>query len=975
MKRGILFLLILWFCCSLLPAQSNSIGSPSIRNYTKSDYRGGTQNWAMTQDQRGVVYAGNNEGLLEFDGSSWQTHFLPNRTIARSVALDTRGRLYLGGQDEFGYLTTDAAGRIQFSALSHLVPENFKSFEDVWEIFPLPEGIFFCTQRAIFKLNGEKIQVIQPETRFDHFFELKGKLYVQDSRKRLLTWSGNKLQPIPQSNHLAGVEIAAMLPFDEEQTLIVSVANGLFLMSDEEIRPWNTASTPFLKEFRAYCAIELADRRYAIGSPHNGLLIMDRDGQPQLHLNTSTGLQNNTILCIMQDRAQNLWLGLDNGIDYVEISSQFSMIRSEEGLEGTGYASILYQGNLYLGTNQGLHYINWTEDINPLDPPRLRLVGNGKGQVWSIHNLDGELLIGHHEGAFYLRKNQMIPIPGLKGVWKFLKPSRHPNFAIAGTYTGLYLLEKQPASATRPGWKMVRKLEGFDESARVFEEDADGNIWVSHAYKGLYKIKLKDDLRAIEKVSFYNTNQGLPTDLFINVCKIRGELVFTTPMGTYSYDQQADHFHKHQELQEVFGEYQNIQRLLEDENGDIWFSADDKFGVLKIREKGILNKLDKLYFNHIQEDLVDGFEHVYALDENNVFIATEKGFIHYRPPQLLDNQISFQALIRKVEVIANQDTTVWGGGFTIQDTLSMQQNHPAFPSKMNAFRFRFSIPYFQNAGYVQYRYQLGGFDENWSEWTEQTEKEYTNLPHNTYTFRVEARNSDLQISGAATYTFTINPPWYLTVWAKGAYVLIGILMLFTLLQFISKRIEKHKEVLRQEQEKTLEKKEAEYRQQKEKSEAEIIRLRNEKLKADINHKTQELASATMHLVQKGEILHKLKNDLKKLADNASEGNQKKIRQLIRNIDENIELDDNWEQFEVHFDQVHENFLKQLRDQYPALTPKDQKLCAYLRMNLSTKEIAPLMNISVRGVEISRYRLRKKLDIDTDTNLVDFLMKI
>ncbi len=975
MKRGVLFFLMLWFCYSLLRAQSHSIGSPKITNFTKSDYHGGTQNWALLQDPRGVVYSGNNEGLLEFDGSNWHTHFLPNRTIARSMALDAKGRFYLGGQDEFGHLTTDASGRIQFSSLTHLIPKNFKSFEDVWEIFPMPDGIFFCTQRAIFKLNGEKIQVIQPETRFDYFFELKGKLYVQDSRKRLLIWSGDQLQPIPQSNDFSRVEIAAILPFDAEQRLIVSVANGLYLMNDKEIRPWNTATTPFLREFRAYCAIQLADGRYAIGSPHNGLLIMNREGQPQLHLNTSTGLQNNTILCIMQDQAQNLWLGLDNGIDYVEISSPFSMIRSEEGLEGTGYASILYQSNLYLGTNQGLHYINWTKDIDPLNPPRLRLVNNGKGQVWSINNLDDELLIGHHEGAFYLRNNQAIPIQGIKGVWKFLKLNRHPNFAIAGTYTGLYLFEKQTAGATQPAWKIVRKLEGFDESARVFEEDTEGNIWVSHAYKGLYKIKLKDTPWAIEAVSFYNTDHGLPTDLFINVCKIRGELVFTTPMGTYSYDQASNQFHKHQELEEVFGEYRSIQRLLEDENGDIWFSADDKFGVLKIREKGIVNKLDKLYFNHIQEDLVDGFEHVYALDANDVFIATEKGFIHYQPSQAPENQSVLKVLIRKVEVIGNQDTVVWGGGLANQDTVALQQKRPAFPNKMNAFRFGFSIPHFQDASYVQYRYQLEGFDENWSDWTEQTEKEYTNLPHNTYTFRVEARNSDLQISETATYTFTISPPWYLTAWAKGAYFITGILLLLTLLQSISKRIEKQKEILRQEQEKTLERKEAEYRQQKEKSEAEIIRLRNEKLKADINHKNQELASATMHLVQKGEILHKLKNDLKKLADNAPGENQKKIRHLIKNIDENIELDENWEQFEVHFDQVHENFLKQLREQYPALTPKDQKLCAYLRMNLSTKEIAPLMNISVRGVEISRYRLRKKLDIDTDTNLVDFLMKI
>ena len=140
-------------------------------------------------------------------------------------------------------------------------------------------------------------------------------------------------------------------------------------------------------------------------------------------------------------------------------------------------------------------------------------------------------------------------------------------------------------------------------------------------------------------------------------------------------------------------------------------------------------------------------------------------------------------------------------------------------------------------------------------------------------------------------------------------------------------------------------------------------------------KHQQLASATMHLVQKGEILVKIKQELDKVQKTVPQENRRKVQQLIRMIDEDIRLDNNWEQFEVHFDQVHENFLKNLRERFTNLTPKDQKLCAYLRMNLSTKEIAPLMNISVRGVEIARYRLRKKLQLDTDINLVDFFMKI
>jgi FixJ family two-component response regulator len=85
------------------------------------------------------------------------------------------------------------------------------------------------------------------------------------------------------------------------------------------------------------------------------------------------------------------------------------------------------------------------------------------------------------------------------------------------------------------------------------------------------------------------------------------------------------------------------------------------------------------------------------------------------------------------------------------------------------------------------------------------------------------------------------------------------------------------------------------------------------------------------------------------------------------------LEDDWESFARHFDQVHTDFIKRLKEKYPQLSPKDLKLCAYLRMNLVSKEIAPLLNISVRGVEISRYRLRKKMQLHAEVNLTDYMI--
>lgn len=956
-----------------LAAQLPAYGSPSIVNYSKSDYHGGTQNWAILQDGRGVVYCGNNKGILEFDGAAWNVYALPNRTVVRSLAIGEDGVIYVGGQDEMGYLTQGGDGTPRYASLTEQVPEGYRSFEDVWQTFPSPEGVFFCTQRTIFLWKGDSMQLITPPGRLDGFFQLNGRLYVRDTERGLMVWDGRRLAPAPGGGPFKDEAIAALLPFRDGRGLLVSAQQGLFLMDEQGIRPWEAEANRFLSQYRAFCAAAISGGRYAVGTTSNGLLIIGRDGRPLTHINKSYGLQNNTILSIHEDPSLNLWLGLDNGIDYVELNAPFSIISSEQGVDGTGYASIVQNETLYMGTNQGLFYTRWRPQADPFNPPQFQMVEGTKGQVWGLADLGGQLIVCHHEGLFYLDGGKAAPFSPVKGAWKFMVLNAFPDYALVGAYTGLYLFEKQDGRGNGPNWKFLHKLDGFNESARVFEQDKDGNIWVSHAYKGLYRIRLDMEAPGIAETSFFNTRQGLPGDLFINVSKIRGELVFTTTKGVYYYDEASGRFREHEELSSMIGKGKLVHRMLEDEMGNIWFSAGEDFGLLKVRETGLFNEVEQLYFSAVQEILVDGFEHVFSPGPNNAFIATERGFIQYNPSSSGGLQRPFQALIRKVSILGGRPRVVWGGG--VGGRPGQEGEPPALSYKENSIRFSFAAPFFEENRLLCYRYRLEGFDSGWSEWSGQVEKDYTNLPHGDYIFRVQARNAYAALSEPAAYAFTISPPWYLTVWAKLIYVFLALLFMLSVFRYMARRMEKQKNALQAEQARELEKREAAYRQEVEQSEAEIVRLRNEKLRADIQHKTTELASATMHLVQKGEMLLEIKNSLNKLLPNAAPENRKKIRQLVRAIDEDIRLDDNWERFEIYFDHVHENFLKRLREKYPVLTPKDHKLCAYLRMNLSTKEIAPLMNISVRGVEISRYRLRKKLGLDPEANLVEFIMGV
>ena len=968
--------------CLLMPlwgiSQHFAVGSPIISHFEKSDYHAGTQNWAAIQDGRGIMYFGNNKGLLEFDGTSWRTYQLPNHTIVRSLATDLNGRLYVGGQDELGYLNSDDSGNVNYISLTDAIPENYQSFADIWKIFVLGQQIFFCSQRAIFLLEAGELVVVTPENKFETFFECQGKFFVQDNQLGLLVWDQDHFIPVPQGRNFAHIRLAAILPYQKDQYLLVSTTQGLFLMDDTQIIPWDAEVSSFLATHQAYSAVQLSGGRYAIGTAQNGLVIIDADGTPAMHLNQANGLQNNTVLCIFHDKHKNLWLGLDNGIDYVESSAPFSIIGNEEGVEGTGYVSVIHQGKLYLGTNQGLYTLDWPKNENPFKPGKFQAVKGIRGQVWSLNKLGDDLIVGLHEGACQIRQNQVIPLSTVEGAWKFVQFAQHPNYAIEGTYSGLYLYERQavPASSLEASWKMIQKLEGFDESARVIEEDEAGHIWVSHAYKGLYKISLDLPSRTLQEVAFYDTKDGLPTAININVAKVRRQLIFTTPQCIYQYDEASNRFVKSPVFNPLFGEQANIHRLLEDQTRNIWFSVNHNFGLLKVKEQGVFNQVDKIYFNQLQEKIMAGFENVYAYDRNNVFIATENGFIHYDPSSKKDFQLPFQTIIRSVTSIVEGDSIIFGGS---APGVALDTNAAVVPfqfsNKLNDFRFSFSTPFYEQINHIEYRYRLEGFADNWSEWSTQTEKEYTNLPAGNYRFLVEARNAYAQTSSSDHFSFVIQPAWYNTTWAKTLFLLCFFALLFGTFNYFNRQTQQQQEQLKQEQTLKLQQKEVEFKKEVEKSEAEYLRLHNEKLLSEVNYKDSQLASATMHLVQKGEMLLKIKQELNKLLPDVVTENRKQVKKLIRTIVEDARLDDNWEQFEFHFDQVHENFLKRLREQYPMLTPKDQKICAYLRMNLSSKEIAPLMNISVRGVEISRYRLRRKLNVDADANLIDFMLSV
>ena len=968
--RGILFGALILGTAAWLFSQDLRFGIPETVNYSKDEYRAGTQNWAITQDDSGLMIFGNNKGVLVYDGTDWELVPLPNRTIVRSLAKAPDGRIYVGGQDEFGYLDRDDCQQICYRSLSRQLPEAEQSFEDVWKIFVGEEEVFFCTQESLIRWDGEDYAQTPADQRFENFFWLNGELYVQEIGTGLLRWTGNKFELIKDGERFSNTRIAALLPFGDA-ALVITDLDGLYFLREDGMAAWEAPVASFLRLNQAYCAISLPNELIAIGTVQNGLVIIDATGEVIQHINKQVGLQNNTVLSVFQDGLDNFWLAADNGIDYVKSSTPFSLIRDYLGIDGTGYAARIHDDLLFLGTNQGLFTLNWPVQRDGIQLPKAREIEQLSGQIWGFSKLGETLMINAHAGLFEWSQGRVMPLHTAEGSWKVVRLPQQPNIALEGGYTGLRLYVKNPATNR---WQFSHQVEGFDESARVFEVDKEGYIWVSHAYKGLFRLQLTNENREAE-VKFYGHDEGLPGTISLNVLKIDEDLVATTPQGAYRFNAREDQFEPFTDLNTLLGGVAPIARLLQDTDGRLWFSKGEEFGYFEVQQSGFLKEptVDRIYSNHLQEYLVDGFEHVSSLDSNNLLIATEKGFISYHPLEGSRREVEMNVLIRKVSLLHEPDSVLYSEGL---HALSPEQSETTELSHaMNGLRFRFSAPFYEQTEDMQYRYRLSGYQEEWSAWGHRKEKEYSNLPAGDYVFMVQARNPYGAESEPKQFAFSILPAWYASLWARVVYTLLGVALLFGMFNYHAHRLNQQHSRMVAEQAQTIAQKDAQFQEEKEKTAVEINRLREEKLEADIQHQTSQLASATMHLVQKGEVLLKIKKELSKiLQGDTSEENRRKLQRIIHTIDGNTRLDSNWEQFEIYFDQVHKNFLRNLRESYPELTPKDQKLCAYLRMNLTTKEIAPLMNISVRGVEISRYRLRKKLQLDTDTNLTDFIMR-
>jgi len=962
-RKAILFFafLTLITLSTAYSADIKNIGVPYVQNYTKALYQSGNQNWSVTRDEHGMMYFGNEEGLLAFDGKYWQLYRMPNGLIVRSVAADGKGKIYAGGFGEFGYWENNKQGFLKYNSLIRLVPKSYIPNEEIWKIYVDGDRVIFQSFGAIFIYSKGKTSIIRAPNPFLFLFKTGSRYFIEQVNAGLFELKNNHLDFIEGSKILGNSGVLSILPFQHNKYLIGTAKNGLFIYDGKQISPWKNQANDFLKTYQLNNGAVIPNKYFAYGTILNGIVIIDTSGNVVQHINKSSGLQNNTVLSLYTDTEQNLWAGLDNGIDRIEVNSPLYFYFDKTGRFGTVYSSIIFNKKIYLGTNQGLFYSDWLPGGNNrlLQTFDFKLIPGSQGQVWDLSLQDGRLLCGHNDGTYQVNGDAITKISKVNGGWTIKKLNK--DLLIQGTYTGLVIYRKDGAG----NWAFDHKIDGFGEPSRYVEEDSKGQIWVSHAYKGIYKITLSSDLKKVTSSKYYDKRSGLPDSYNVNVFNLDNRIIFSSDSGFCVYDDISDRFYKYQQLNKMLGTFASSNKIIAAIGKKYWFINHGRVAIADLSTPGKLT-IDSNRFNTLNGQMVQNYENINLINNSIYLISVDDGFVILNDDDaLLPNKIQLpEVLIRKIENITDKASVISENSNSINDV--------EIPFSQNNLRITYSLPYYRQSK-IKYQYYLDGYSRQWSDWTTQSQKEFTNLNQGTYKFSVRAKINDENVSPLAVFTFTVLSPWYATNIAKFIYVMLLIVAFYVVRYYYHLKLKKHQDHIH---DKLDREKEEFLKQESVANEQQIVKIKNEQLQADLASKSRELANSAMNIVYKNELLQKIGEEITHLKDSSGKQlSEEQLRRIQKVIHEGMNDERDWNIFESSFNEAHENFFKKLKSGHPDLVPNDLKLCAYLRMNMSSKEMASLLNISLRGVEIRRYRLRKKLNLEHDKNLVEFLIEL
>ncbi|NOQ23806.1 MAG: SpoIIE family protein phosphatase [Bacteroidales bacterium] len=797
-KNVILFILLILLINIPLNAQINKNGIPFIKNYSPNDYNASEQNWAICEDDRGVIYVGNtDDGILEFDGKSWSKIPISNGSIVRSLAyLD--GTVYVGGVEEFGYLAPDKSGKMNYYSLTDQL--NSPDFKDVWKIYAMEGSVYFCCDEIIYMFSEKKLEKTYKNVPASFLsFIVFDKIYWGNIDNGLYELQGDTVVMSIGGEFYKEKNIFVMLPWEKNEILIATIGQGSFIYNIETGLSKDLESlgksykklNELLNLSDIYNGIQISNGNYAFATLNNGCIIFNSHGEVLHKLDKENGLQDATIINLYETIDGNLWLGLNQGISYAEISSPFTSLGQEYGLEGIMLDVTRYKSVFFVATNIGVYYLDY--DSNELPIFKSIPIDNNSVFHMGIFNVpnteEEKLIFATKDGILEYMPNQKTSnISELAYNSRIVYQSKfHPEKLYIGYSPGLALLEYKNGQ-----WIDKGKQNDISDEIHTIIEDEKGNLWLGTSLNGVIKLNID------ETVVRYGLEKGLPELSDNKVYFINGQIICGTKKGVYYYNDESDHFEKYKGFGEKYFSNDDAVRIIRFINGnEIWIVLIDPLTNNEYIERLIISQdrivsiedvsFKRLFKNSFNDIAFDG--------DNGIWIATSDAVYNYQDKFKDDFSKFYKSLIRKIEM-GIDSVVFWGTYYKDTSNLIVDLNQPkelikTVEYKNNSFNFCYSTPYIPSDE-IKYSYKLDGFDGNWSSWDYKSERRYTNLNEGHYTFMAKAKNIYGIESEVVSYKFSIKPPWYRSILALFFYFVLAIFVIIVIVKVYTRRLEQEK---------------------------------------------------------------------------------------------------------------------------------------------------------------------------------------
>lgn len=941
--RTTLLLFCIFSLFSSLSRGSSIPFSPIVRSYSVSDYNAGIQNWSIAQDERGIMYIGNNKGLLEFDGSRWELHELPTKNIVRAVCIGEDGKIFVGSFEEFGYFERDSLDCLVYHSLKDEVKDFRFQNDEIWSIVPVQDEIVFQSFGSLFIYDGHIVRGIRTKSLPLNLFQVGDTFYSQLINEGLSIFINDGFERLIDRKLLGDSDVMAGLPYDDGALLLTRNSGG-FIYQHGKVVKWHTECDAELEKYTVNRAVMTKDSCYIIGTISNGVYAIDKKGRLLWKENTDSRLQNNTVLGLYCDADNNVWVALDEGIAYILNNSLVYYYEPPYRKIGMIYDVLVKEDEAYVASNQGVYRMK---------SGKLELVPGLEEQAWYVKEWGNQILCGHNKGTFQIAGLQASLISDVRGAMcmREIYHEGHP-LLLQGTYTFLNLY-KENASGV---WSFLNSLGGFTHMVRGIEMDHRGNIWVKHLRKGLFRLRISQDLKRVEDLKMY-MELGDVKDGNFSLFKINGRVVFSNGKAFYTYEDMTDSIISYEVMNEQLPELKGINDVSH-AGGNMYWLVSGRMAYLVKCEMNVFQVEHRIPFSLFEGlSIEERAAMVYDKGSKSSYLCLNNAIARIDA----DSSLLYKSPVKR---------SLWVSGITAEaewtgkkKQLSVQEENK-IEAEFSTVCFSLCYPVYNNYTY-KVRYKLEGLNDQWVDNERSLEKKYTRLPFGSYVFKAEVYDGN-QILASTTLPFVILRPWYLSYWAISGYVLAGLILLLLLQYIVYQSVKKKKD-------RVIEQQRIAHQAEIEQQEKKIIELEKEQLEADLRFKSKELSGVVMTNIAHQEFLNSLKEEIQqqKLSGQYTRKNLDKLLALVNN---NIVSDEeSWNMFQANFDRIHENFFRNLKQQYPDLTSGDLRFCALLRLNLPTKEIAKLLNISIRGVDAARYRLRKKFNLPQEDSLTDFMI--